>query len=81
LVEPTFLRGRGRTQVSRWQRMGLRRPPVATAMVFVVTAAVAALVLLAARDLHGAAMVAGMAIGAAVTGAIWGPCGWRRRGG
>ena len=44
-------------------------------------AAVAALVLLAARDLHGAAMVAGMAIAAVSTGAIWGPCGWRRRGG
>jgi hypothetical protein len=37
--------------------------------------------LLAARDLHGAAMVAGMAIAAVSTGAIWGPCGWRRRGG
>jgi membrane associated rhomboid family serine protease len=44
-------------------------------------AAVAALVLVAARDLHGAAMVAGMAIAAVSTGAIWGPCGWRRRGG
>jgi hypothetical protein len=44
-------------------------------------AAVAALVLLAALDLHGAAMVAGMAIAAVSTGAIWGPCGWRRRGG
>jgi membrane associated rhomboid family serine protease len=30
-------------QVSRWQRMGLRRPPVATAMAFVVTAAVSVL--------------------------------------
>jgi membrane associated rhomboid family serine protease len=46
-----------------------------------VAAALAALVLLAARDLHGAAMVAGMAIAAVSTGAIWGPCGWRRRGG
>jgi membrane associated rhomboid family serine protease len=30
-------------QVGRWQRMGLRRPPVATAVVFVVTAAVSVL--------------------------------------
>ena len=30
-------------QVSRWQRIGLRRPPVATAAVFVVTAALSVL--------------------------------------
>lgn len=47
-------------------------------------AALAALVLLAARDLHGAAMVAGIGIGALVgpaSAATWGPSGWRRRGG
>jgi hypothetical protein len=51
-------------------------------------ATMAGLVLLAARDLRGAAMVAGMAIAAVVgrpSGSSWaatsGPCGWRRRGG
>jgi membrane associated rhomboid family serine protease len=53
-----------------------------------VAAAATALILVAARDLHGAAMVAGIALGAVVgrpsglsPAATWGPCGWRRRGG